>query len=76
MFEEPSVAHRNPSLSNNSLSVASWHAGGTRARRRASVPAHNDLKRWSPRRTLAFIVITNGSFWAAVAYGVWALKHH
>jgi hypothetical protein len=26
--------------------------------------------RWSARKTVAFIVLTCGAFWAAVAYGV------
>jgi hypothetical protein len=26
--------------------------------------------RWSARRTLAFVVLTNGTFWAALIYGL------
>jgi hypothetical protein len=35
----------------------------------------DDRAKWSSRKTLAFVLLTCGGFWAAVAFGVRALLH-
>ena len=41
------------------------------AQRRPVAP----LRRWSPRATLGFIVVTCGGFWVAVAVGIGRFLH-
>ncbi|UAK22978.1 hypothetical protein [Sphingomonas nostoxanthinifaciens] len=40
-----------------------------RIERHAQLGAMQDIEKWSPRRTLAFIVVTTAALWAAIIAG-------
>jgi hypothetical protein len=39
--------------------------------RSSGTAVERSSEKWSPRKTLAFIGITCGAFWAAVIYLIW-----
>jgi len=49
------------------------YALGVRPRRAYSARAGQANKKWSPRRTLIFIVVSSAFLWAAI---IWACLHY